>query len=175
MLIQNENDKWQYYSVNGNNMFISGSFVGGRPFNDIGVGEWDTPQEFMNSDYNKKTGSNGDNNKAINNYGFTEGYLIKTSNEQDKIMRDIFIKTSKTEYTPLGNNCATIVQQALFDAGIPVAKSKYETIYIPANKHFGEPAYRITRPNFNPIPRSAYKSIIDVNPDGIFIGIDGNR
>ena len=38
MLIQNEEGKWQYYSVNGNNFYISGSHSGGRTFNDVAVG-----------------------------------------------------------------------------------------------------------------------------------------
>ena len=55
MLIQNEAGKWQYYSINGNNLYNShGEFSGGRPFNDVGVGSWDTPKAFMYSDYNKR-------------------------------------------------------------------------------------------------------------------------
>lgn len=49
MLIQNEEGKWQYYSVNGNNFYISGSHFGGRTFNDVAVGSWDSPQEFFHS------------------------------------------------------------------------------------------------------------------------------
>ena len=32
MLIQNEEGKWQYYSINGNNKYSSGSHTGGRAF-----------------------------------------------------------------------------------------------------------------------------------------------
>lgn len=55
MLIQNKDGKWQYYSVNGDNVYISGEHKGGRPFNDIAVGSWDSPQEFFNSPYNVRT------------------------------------------------------------------------------------------------------------------------
>lgn len=30
MLIQNEDGKWQYYSVNGNNVYLSGRHIGGE-------------------------------------------------------------------------------------------------------------------------------------------------
>lgn len=52
MLIQNEEGKWQYYSVNGNNVYVSGKHSGGREFNDVAVGSWDSPQEFLDSSYN---------------------------------------------------------------------------------------------------------------------------
>lgn len=47
MLIQNEEGKWQYYSVNGDNMYFSGSHFGGRTFNDVAVGSWDSPHDFF--------------------------------------------------------------------------------------------------------------------------------
>ena len=84
MLIQNENGKWQYYSINGNNMYIpfTDIHIGGREFNDVAVGSWDSPQEFLNSSYNVEN-DNSKNDPSMNNYGFTEGYQIKTTPEQD--------------------------------------------------------------------------------------------
>ena len=70
MLIQNDDGKWQYYSINGNNVYISGEHKGGRTFNDIGVGNWNSPQEFLNSDYNRRTETSKDD-KSKNNFGFT--------------------------------------------------------------------------------------------------------
>lgn len=54
MLIQNEEGKWQYYSVNGNNVVLPliKEHTGGREFNDVAVGSWDSPQEFLDSSYN---------------------------------------------------------------------------------------------------------------------------
>ena len=129
MLIQNEEGKWQYYSVNGNNFYISGSHSGGRTFNDVAVGSWDSPQEFLHSSYNVRN-ENSKDDKSMNHFGFTEGYQIPTTPEQDAIMRNSFIKKAETRYTPLGNNCAITVQEVMFDADIPVATPKYKTIHI---------------------------------------------
>lgn len=165
MLIQNEDGKWQYYSVNGNNMYFSGSHSGGRTFNDVAVGLWDSPQEFLYSPYNTRNEHSKDN-KSMNHFGFSEGYHIPTTPKQDEIMRNNFIEKAKTHYTPLGNNCATIVQEVMSEAGIPVAMPKYKTIHIPENKYFGEPGYDIVKPNINSWPSTAFKSIMKTNPGG---------
>ena len=90
--------------VNGDNVYVSGEFSGGRKFNDIAVGEFDSPQEFLNSPYNSYGASD---DMSINTYGFSEGYMIPTSKEQDDIIRDTFISISKNEsYDFLGNNCS---------------------------------------------------------------------
>lgn len=165
MLIQNEDGKWQYYSINGNNMYISGSHSGGREFNDVAVGSWNSPQEFFDSSYNVRNDKSKDD-KSMNHFGFSEGYLISATPEQDEIMRNNFAKKAKTHYTPLGNNCATTVQEVMFEAGITVAEPKYKTIHIPANKSFGEPGYDIVKPNINNWPSTAFKTIVKTNPDG---------
>ena len=167
MLIQNKDGKWQYYSVNGDNVYISGEHKGGRPFNDIAVGSWDSPQEFFNSPYNVRT-DNSKNDKSVNHFGFQEGYRISTSPEQDASMRKDFKEESKKKYTPLGNNCATVVQKVMFNAGIQVASPVYEKISIPENIFLGEPTYEIVRPNFNNIPSIAFESIMNLNPGGIY-------
>lgn len=168
MLIQDENGKWQYYSINGDNVYISGKHYGGREFNDLAVGSWDSPMDFFQSEYNMRT-ETSKSDKSKNHFGFSEGYQIFTTEAQDEIMRNSFVEKAKTRYTPLGNNCATIVQGVLFDANIPVAFPKFEKIHIPANKYFGEPEYNIVRPNFNSLPSSAFKSIMKLNPGGIYI------
>lgn len=170
MLIQDENGKWQYYSVNGDNMVnpLTNNHSGGRPFNDVAVGSWDSPEEFLNSSYNVRNEGSKEN-PDMNHFGFSEGFQISTSPEQDEIMRNSFMEKSTTRYTPLGNNCATTVQSVLFQAGIPVAKPTYVKIHVPANKFLGEPEYNIVRPNINPWPRSAFKSIMQLNPQGTYI------
>lgn len=167
MLIQNEEGKWQYYSVNGNNFYISGSHSGGRTFNDVAVGSWDSPQEFLHSSYNVRN-ENSKDDKSMNHFGFTEGYQIPTTPEQDAVMRNSFREKAKTRYTPLGNNCATTVQVVMLEADIQVATPKYETIHIPANKYLAEPEYNIVRLNINAWPSTAFQSIIKTNPGGIY-------
>ncbi len=167
MLIQNEKGKWQYYSINGDNVYVSGTHKGGREFNDIAVGSWDTPQEFFNSSYNVRNDDSKDN-KSMNHFGFSEGYQISTTPEQDAIMREKFKEMEQTSYTPLGNNCATTVQSVMFEADLPVSSPKYEVIHIPANRSLGDIEYHIVRPNINPWPSSAFKSIMKLNPGGIY-------
>ena len=138
MLIQNKDGKWQYYSVNGNNIVIPiiKKHIGGRPFNDVAVGSWDSPQEFLDSSYNVKTG-NSKNDESMNHYGFSEGYQISTTPEQDETMRNSFSRTAKTKYNPISNNCTTAVQKAMVEAGIPVSEPTVEPSYIPISTPFG--------------------------------------
>ena len=121
MLIQNDDKSWSYYSVNGNNVYASGSHSGGRKFNDVQVGKWDSPQEFLDSDYNSRPDDgDGKDDKSVNNFGYEEGYLIESTPEQDEIMREEFKKISDTEYDLLNNNCATAVQKTLIKGGFNV-------------------------------------------------------
>ncbi|MCM1449184.1 MAG: hypothetical protein NC082_02480 [Clostridiales bacterium] len=170
MLIQNESGKWQYYSVNGNNMYIPiiKYHTGGRIFNDVAVGLWDSPQDFLNSSYNVRN-SESKEDTSVSHYDFAEGYQISSTKEQDEMMRNSFIKTSQTTYNPITNNCATAVQKALIDAGIPVSEPKVEPSVIPLATPLGlidvANGYKIEC-KLNTIPSSAFKSIIEFNPDG---------
>lgn len=122
MLIQNEKGKWQYYSVNGNNVYKSSNkgHSGGRTFNDVAVGSWNTPHDFFKSSYNVRT-PNSKEDKSKNHFGFQEGYQIKTTPEQDTTMRETFTQIANTDYNLVSNNCATVVQKTLIEAGLPVS------------------------------------------------------
>lgn len=128
--------KWHYYSVNGNNIYFSGSHSGGREFNDVAVGSWDSPQDFLDSSYNVRNNDSKDD-KSMNHFGFSEGYQISTTPEQDETMRNSFSKTAKTEYNLFNNNCATAVQKAMIEAGIPVSEPTMVPSYIPMTTPFG--------------------------------------
>jgi len=162
MLIQNDAGKWQYFSVNGDNKYLSGSHTGGREYNDLAVGEWDSPQHFMDSNYNR----NGD--KETNSYGYTEGYVIPTTQEQDETMRETFTSISENEsYHLLGNNCSTVVQRSMEAAGLETYKQKTMTYRVPANHLLGESSFTTTYTTARPIvPSNSYKSIIRLNPQG---------
>lgn len=59
MLIQNDDDTWSYYSINGDNVYnSSGEHTGGRTFDDIGIGKWKNPHDFLNSEYNNRPNNN---------------------------------------------------------------------------------------------------------------------
>lgn len=166
MLIQDSNGSWKYYSINGNNKYLSGHFTGGRPFNDVGVGAWRTPEEFLNSNYNQDLGDKAINDKSVNNYGFEEGYRIKSTPEQDGIMRERFRTFSESDYSLLKNNCTTIVQQVLFVADIPINNQNTEKIYGEV-ENLGKILLSI--PDLTIIPSEAYKKIINANPNGNFV------
>ena len=171
MLIQNEEGKWQYYSVNGNNKYFSGSHYGGRTFNDVAVGSWDSPQEFLHSSYNVRNGDSKDN-KSMNHFGFTEGYQISTTPGQDATMRNSFSKTAKSEYDLFNNNCATAVQKAMIEAGIPVSEPTIVPSYTPMSTPFGIvdvfDGYQM-KCDINIVPSLAFKSIMQWNPSGTYI------
>lgn len=172
MLIQNEKGKWQYYSVNGNNVYISGDHKGGRPFNDVGVGSWNSPQEFLNSSYNVKNDVSKED-KSMNNFGFSEGYQITSTPGQDAIMRENFTKIANTTYKPITNNCAIAVQQVMIDAGISVSKPNIvPTSTIPMQTPFGMinviNGYQI-KYDMHFLPSSAFKSIMEWNPGGQYL------
>ena len=168
MLIQNEDEKWQYYSINGNNVYISGSHSGGREFNDVAVGSWDSPQEFFESSYNVRNNDSKDD-KSMNHFGFSEGYQISTTPEQDKTMRNSFSKTAKTEYNLFNNNCATAVQKAMVEAGIPVSEPTMVPSNIPMTTPFGIVdvfnGYQM-KCDIKMTPSSAFQFIIQFNPSG---------
>lgn len=171
MLIQNEEGKWQYFSVNGNNVYISGSHSGGRTFNDVAVGSWDTPQEFFDSSYNVRN-ENSKDDKSMNHFGFSEGYQISTTSEQDDTMRNSFTKTAKTEYNLFNNNCATAVQKAMVEAGIPVSEPTMIPSYTPMSTPFGLVnvfnGYQM-KCDLKMMPSSAFKSIMQWNPNGSYL------
>jgi RHS repeat-associated protein len=160
ILIQNNAGKWQYYSVNGDNVYsssTSGSHTGGREFDDIAIGNFDNPQQFMNSQYNSK----GDKNDkdGSNKYGYTEGYVIPTTPEQDQTIAETFKDISANEeYGIISNNCATAVQKSLKAAGIKVTETR--KINRGAHSTFEVRPY---------VPSQAFETIMKNNPNGMYI------
>ena len=162
LLIQNKEGKWQYFSVNGNNVYVSGSFSGGRKFNDIAVGEFNSPQEFLQSSYNSKGDSD---DKNINKYGFQEAYILPTDESQDNTIKESFIDISKEEYrlSPSNpNQCATAVQKSLNRAGIETTTLTF------IKDGFSTGAGYFTKSNPY-LPSSAFNAIINSNPNGQLI------
>ena len=167
MLIQNDNGKWGYYSVNGDNVYSSGEFVGGRKFDDLGEREFDSPRDFFESSYNSK--GEGDD-LSVNSYGYAEGYVIPTTQEQDAMMRETFIGISQNEdYSVLGNNCVTTVQRTMESVDLPTYEIKMTTYKI-SNRQFGESSYNVTVRNSRPLlPSIAFRAIMKSNPQGNYI------
>ena len=166
MLIQNDIGKWQYFSINGDNAASSGRHTGGREFDDIGVGEWSSPQEFLQSEYNQ-VGLKDD--KSVNNYNYQEAFVIGTTKEQDDVIRDRFINISQSEEYSLSlikpNHCGTAVQKSLNAVGI---ETKDHRIFSVKNIVNGN-IYKINISRNPYLPSNAFKSIINNNPNGILI------
>ncbi len=167
ILIQNDAGKWQYFSVNGDNVYSSGSHTGGRKFDDIAVGEWDSPQLFMDSQYNSEGGKSDENS---NSYGYSEGYIIPTTPEQDGIIREKFVNISRNEsYDLLVNNCATAVQKSLESGGVKAYYHKRKNAQIRMIRSTS--AFNLGAPKGERsiIPSTAFQSIIIHNPKGKLI------
>lgn len=82
--------------MNRNNVYFpfTDNHSGGRKFDDLSVGEFDNPQQFMDSEYNQ---SGDKDDKTINPYGFIQGYILSTTSEQDNIIRTTFNNINKNE------------------------------------------------------------------------------
>ena len=168
MLIQNDQGKWQYYSINGNNQYYSGIFFGGRKFNDIAIGSWNSPEEFLNSSYNQS----GEKDDIIrNHYGFSEGFIIPSNPKQDEIMRNKFTNISNEEYHLFSNNCTTAVTRTMEAAGI---KTHDETKILMRTVRWTQcgatpvQEYKSIAPK-SVIPSKAFISIQICNPQGQYI------
>ena len=169
-LVQHEDEQFYYYSINGVNQYypIIG-FVGGRKFDDIGVGPFNSPEAFFQSYYNRA----GDKDDVSSNYyGFSEGYRIPTSREQDKSFSDCFERiASEEEYRLLWNNCATTVHRSLEAAGVEGGVYEYSPHPMIGNPR-GTTNYEdaMYLPYFNYIfPKDAFQSIMRANKNGIYL------
>lgn len=53
LLIQNKENKWEYYSYNGDWVYnLSMNQMGGKPYHDTGNRSFDSPRSFLSSMYN---------------------------------------------------------------------------------------------------------------------------
>ena len=122
ILIQNNEGKWAYYSINGDNVYSGEHHIGGRPFNDLGEALFDSPDAFLNSYFNTDQGKEGKENKSVANYDYMCAFIIKTDDghKQDNLIKDEFVKIAENEPYSLTkpNHCATVVQRSIMAVGI---------------------------------------------------------
>lgn len=122
MLVSDSTNHFSFYSINGNNVFLSapyfmgGWYVGNRKFDDIGVGEWTSPRAFLQSDYNADGRSS---DSTITCCKYTVAYQIPTTLEQNRTVVQCFTRMSGERYNLLKNNCATACIRSMWTAGIP--------------------------------------------------------
>ena len=137
LLVQNENKDWRYYSVNGDDKFISGEHQGAKTYDDIDVPIVGDPQSFLNND------GGGDV------YNYEKAFIIPTTPEQDIKIAETFKNESEKEYNLLGSNCATAVANSLINAGIDINRDKFKSVY------------SLLKPI---VPKLLYNEIIQIQP-----------
>ncbi len=160
LLIQNDNGKWAYYSMNGNNKYTSSNGKkGGKPYHDIGVHIFDSPMAFLNSSYNQEGKNKRDiQDDKVNNYGYEEAFVIPTTQKQDKKIREKFLNETHQSYNLVNRQCAQVVQKALNAGGIKTTTLDF--------LYFDDYTPTETTPY---MPTSTFRAIIDNNPNGIYI------
>ena len=162
LLIQNSSNRWEYYSFNGDKIYNSteGS-LGGGPQDNKGELSWPTPQAFLDSEYNQNTYKEDLESGKVNGYGYQEGYLIPTTEKQDRIIKNTFLETVDQGYSLVGNHCSIVVQKSLNKAGIETMNKMKVT-----NRQTGN----ILNVKVNPYLLSkAYQAIEKNNPLGYII------
>lgn len=152
----------EYYSFNGDKIYNSteGS-LGGGPQDNKGELSWPTPQAFLDSEYNQNTYKEDLESGKVNGYGYQEGYLIPTTEKQDRIIKNTFLETVDQGYSLVGNHCSIVVQKSLNKAGIETMNKMKVT-----NRQTGN----IFNVKVNPYLLSkAYQAIEKNNPLGYII------
>lgn len=163
LLISQDNKTWYYYSINGNNVYSSGSgtsshgsqksgdssFSGGSKNNDVHVGPFYSVSSFLNSDYNREH----------NGYNYDRAFVIKTTDKEAKKVEETFTDISETNYSlnPFSpNHCGTAVMKSLESIGIETKTTEFYSID-PMTNIYG---IKKTNPYF---PSLLYYNIVSQN------------
>ena len=166
MLVQNDEGKWQYYSFNGITVYDkTQGIMGGKDYHDVGEKTFNSVEEFMNSPYNAKGSNDQVAKDEVNNYGFKEAYVLPTTPEQDKTIRETFTNIANTEsYDLTDNQCAQVVQRSLNKAGVLTANT---TTKRTVDKN--GVIHRTTTFNRPFLPSSTFSSVRKNNPNGRYV------
>lgn len=142
MLIQKENGKWGYYSVNGDNVFVSGKFLGGKIKDDTGKSIFESVQSFLDSDFNTKDKNPDADPDESAGYYYSEAVILNKDTDDNKAVEE-FMKESNRPYSinPFNpHQCANAVQNAIGGGGIAIRHRFYwpKLLYHYIEKHYGE-------------------------------------
>ena len=113
ILIQNTNHRYQLWSKNGTNGRSGSAGPNDKPENrgdDEKSPSYTSPQDFLNSNENTKDKETGEPE-------YTEGYLIPTSEPEDRQAEKGAIEILNQDYNVSTSNCAQTVQNGLREAG----------------------------------------------------------
>lgn len=114
MLIQNQDSKWAYFSLNGDKTFASTSGKhGGKDYHDLGEKTFDSPQAFLNSSYNQEGTKEQKESNEVSGFEYVEAYVLPATSEQDKKMQNEFVERAKDGYNVMFNQCAQAVRKTM--------------------------------------------------------------
>ena len=161
ILVQNDDGRWGLWSKNGEGKSSSeakSASDNDNPYNRT----FRTIQDFLN-DY--KANSDGHNGSEEPYY--TEAYMIPTTKEQDKIIREK-MATFMNSYHLLSDNCADAVKKSLNAAGITTEKDITSGLSNTARAFvFFSPGFLFTKHmTEDVIPITIYRNIKEANPRG---------
>lgn len=125
ILVQNEENKWQLWSKNGDDdgtyKTSSGETRGSaddQPGKDLTTGKiktFENVQEFLNSSYNTE------NHDGVGDFYYTEAYILPTTSRQDRIIEKGMQKKMEEKYNLFSNNCSQAVVFSLRNAGVKLS------------------------------------------------------
>ena len=124
LLIQNESGKWEYYSMNGDTYYrFTKGRIGGKGYHDTGEKAFDSVESFLSSSYNQDGTAEQVERNEVNNYGFSEAYVIPTTSEQDRQAERTFLNETEKAYSLLFHNCSIVAGKALLSSGVKTGPS----------------------------------------------------
>ncbi len=113
MLIQNKNKEWEYFSLNGVNYYEStGGRIGGNNHDNLGQISFESPEAFMNSEFNTKGSNEEKEIDKTSGYEYKDFLILSTTEEQDKAAAEEFKSAAEEGYNLITNNCADAVRKA---------------------------------------------------------------
>ena len=125
ILVQNEENKWQLWSKNGDDdgtyKTSSGETRGtadDQPGKDLTTGEiktFKTVQEFLSSSYNTEK------HDGVGDSYYTEAYILPTTSKQDRKIEKGMQKKLGEKYNLISNNCSQAVVFSLRYAGVKLS------------------------------------------------------
>lgn len=161
ILIQTDNGKWQLWSKNGEGKSSSegkSADENDKPYSTT----FNSVRDFLD---NHKANSEGHNGSTEPYY--TEAYVMPTTREQDKTIREK-MATFMSSYHLLSDNCADAVKKSLKAAGITTEKDPMKGMnnIAKALAYLSPGFLLIKHMTEDVIPVTIYRNIKDANPGG---------
>ena len=146
LLIQNEDGKWAYYSINGKDLYFGTTFFGGKTKDEKGALVFDSVQKFLDSTNNVSIGKRKErmNNFDVTGSLYLEAYVLDYETD-DRSAVTQFNALSNEKYSLFSRNCATIVRDSIRASGIDISGKSIlpSIVYQDLKRHFsGRTVYK---------------------------------